>query len=99
MPRLLPAVAVLAVFLFGSALGGSASAQSLRTGPLVERWGGASWTQVAVPSGSNDDAWAVGGRSGGGYVMHWNGSAWAGKTKLDQSRELVAVAEISATEA
>jgi hypothetical protein len=73
---------------------------------LAEFWNGARWRTVhtvgpplpGVSALGADDAWAVGGRSGGGVVMHWNGSAWTVKTKLDKTRELVAVAEASPTD-
>jgi hypothetical protein len=85
VPRLIRAVVVLAVLLLGSALGGSASALSLRTGPLVEYWDGTSWAQVAVPSvgttGGLDavvapaaaDVWAFGSSR---IAVHWDGASW-----------------------
>ncbi len=81
VPRL-RVVVVLAVLL-GCALGGSASAQSLLVGPLVEHWDGSSWMQVAgVPSGpgltavvapSASDVWAFGTSR---VAVHWDGSSW-----------------------
>lgn len=73
---------------------------------LSEFWNGARWRIVhtvgpplaGVAALAADDAWSAGGRSGGGDVMQWNGSAWTVKTKLDKSRELVAVAEVSPTD-
>jgi hypothetical protein len=73
---------------------------------LAELWNGERW-RIVHPVGAPlagvsalgaDDAWAVGGVSGGGYVTHWNGSAWNLATKLDKSRELMAVAEVSPTD-
>jgi hypothetical protein len=81
--RLLRAVVVLAVLLLGSALGGSASARSTMTVPLVEHWDGTSWSQVAVPSiqygldavaaPSATDVWAFGVSQ---VAEHWNGTSW-----------------------
>lgn len=73
---------------------------------LAELWNGKRWRIVptigapltGVAARSANDAWAVGGRSGGGYVRHWNGSAWAVATKLDSSHQLLAVAEVSPTD-
>jgi hypothetical protein len=73
---------------------------------LAELWNGRRWRIVptigapltGVAARSTNDAWAVGGRSGGGYVRHWNGSAWTVATKLDGSHELFAVAEVSPTD-
>jgi hypothetical protein len=77
------AVVVLVVLLVGSALRGSASAQSLLVGPLVEHWDGSAWTQVAgVPSGpglnavvapSASDVWAFGTSR---IAVHWDGTSW-----------------------
>jgi len=82
-PRLIRAVAFFAVLLLGSALGGSASARSLTTGPLVEHFDGTSWTQVAVPSiqygldavvaPSATDVWAFGVSR---VALHWDGTSW-----------------------
>ena len=73
---------------------------------LVEFWNGARWRIVhtagppltGVSAVGADDAWAAGGPSGGGDVVHWNGRAWTVATKLDRSRELVAVAQVSPTD-
>lgn len=73
---------------------------------LAELWNGMRWRIVptigapltGVAARSANDAWAVGGRSGGGYVRHWNGSAWTVATKLDSSHQLLAVAEVSPTD-
>jgi hypothetical protein len=73
---------------------------------LSEFWNGARWRIVhtvgpplaGVAALCADDAWAAGGRSGGADVMQWNGSAWTVNAKLDKSRELVAVAEVSPTD-
>jgi hypothetical protein len=83
MPRLLRVVVVLAVFLLGSALGGSASAQSLVASPLVEHWDGTSWSQVAVPSSgaalgvvvapSATEVWAFGTSD---VALHRDGTSW-----------------------
>jgi hypothetical protein len=83
MPRLLRGVVVLAVFLLGSALGGSASAQSLVASPLVEHWDGTAWSQVAVPSSgaalgvvvapSATAVWAFGTSD---VALHWEGTSW-----------------------
>jgi hypothetical protein len=82
-PGVLRAVAVLVVLLVGLALGGSASARSLRVVPLVEHWNGTAWAQVAVPSGgsaldavvapSASDVWAFGPSR---IAVHWNGTSW-----------------------
>lgn len=82
-PRLIRTVACFAVLLLGLALGGSASAQSLATGPLVEHFDGTSWTQVAVPSiqygldavvaPSATDVWAFGVSR---VALHWDGTSW-----------------------
>jgi methylmalonyl-CoA mutase C-terminal domain len=61
---------------------------------LAEFWNGARWRIVhtagqpltGVSALGADDAWATGGRGGGGNVMQWNGSAWTVKTKLDKSQ-------------
>lgn len=83
LPRLARAFVFGAVLLLGSALGGSASAQSLRVVPLVEHWDGTSWTPAAVPSASTSldavvapaatDVWAFGPFA---VAMHWDGTAW-----------------------
>jgi len=83
VPRLLRAAVLLGLLLLGSALGGSASAQSLRVGPLVEHWDGTSWSQVAVPSiqygldavvaPSARDVWAFGVSR---VALHGDGTSW-----------------------
>jgi hypothetical protein len=82
-PRLIRAVAFFGVVLLGSALGGSASARSLITGPLVEHFDGTSWTQVTVPpiqygldavvAPSATDVWAFGVSR---VALHWDGTSW-----------------------
>ena len=74
---------VVIVLLLGLAVGGSASARSLRVGPLVEHWDGTSWAQVAVPSiqygldavvaPSATDVWAFGISR---IAEHWDGASW-----------------------
>jgi hypothetical protein len=76
-------VAILALLFLALALGGSAAARSLMTGPLVEHWDGTSWTQVAVPSvqygleavvaPSATDVWAFGLSR---VAEHWDGTSW-----------------------
>jgi hypothetical protein len=67
---------------------GSASNQ-----PLIEHWGGSSWSVVPSPSpdpspgtrnilvgvaaASATEAWAVGDTVTGGFFEHWNGSTWS----------------------
>lgn len=73
---------------------------------LAEFWNGAHWRIVhtvgspltGVAALGGDDAWAVGGRDSGGDVMHWNGSSWTVKMKLNSRRGLLAVAEASPTD-
>lgn len=83
MKLLIRAVAFSAVVLLGSAVGGSASARSLTTGPLVEHFDGTSWTQVtvrsiqygldAVVAPSATDVWAFGVSR---VALHWDGTSW-----------------------
>lgn len=73
---------------------------------LAEFWNGAKWRIVhtvgspltGVSALGAADAWAAGGRDSGGDVMQWNGTAWTVKTKLDQRRGLLALAEVSPTD-
>jgi hypothetical protein len=82
-PRVLRVVGIVVALLLGLALDGSASARSLRVGPLVEHWDGTSWAHVAVPSGGTGlntvvapaatDVWAFGSS---GVAVHWDGTSW-----------------------
>ena len=82
-PRVLRVVGIVVALLLGLALDGSASARSLRVGPLVEHWDGTSWAQVAVPSGGTGldtvvapaatDVWGFGSS---GVAVHWDGTSW-----------------------
>jgi hypothetical protein len=82
-PRILRAAPVLLVLVLGLALGGSASARSTVTVPLVEHWDGTAWSQVAVPSiqygldavvaPSATDVWAFGISR---VAEHWDGTSW-----------------------
>lgn len=75
--------ALVAVLLAGLTLGGSASARSATSYPLVEHWDGNAWSRVAVPSvqygldavvaPSATDVWAFGQTS---VAEHWNGTSW-----------------------
>ena len=70
---------------------GSSSVDGATPVPLIERWNGAAWEQVASPPGngalsgvvalSADDAWAVGGNSSGTgsptLIEHWDGTSWS----------------------
>lgn len=81
--RLIRAASFFAVVLLASALGGSASARSLMTGPLAEHFDGTAWTPVSVPSieygldvvvaPSATDVWAFGLSR---VALHWDGTAW-----------------------
>ena len=71
-------MAFFAVVLLGSALGGSASARSLTTGPLVEHFDGTSWSPVpsvgwayAVWGTAPTDVYAA-----SWAVLHYDGASW-----------------------
>jgi hypothetical protein len=82
--------------------------------PLIERWNGTSWRQVAAPTTpyalynlanvavSGTRAWAVGGggpvTSEGAATTYWNGSSWT-LSKGISGAELAGVTAISATNA
>lgn len=55
--------------------------------PLLERWDGSSWQEVALPARraneiegvaaiSEDDVWVAGNSRRGGRLLHWDGSGW-----------------------
>jgi hypothetical protein len=64
---------------------GSAARNGVQHAPLA-----------GVSAATAADVWAAGGMTGG-YVTHWNGSAWTIRTKLDYNDALTAVAEVSPT--
>jgi hypothetical protein len=58
----------------------------LERGAIIQRWNGRRWRIAWVSNrtislngvvASHGEAWAVGGRSGHPFLLHWNGKAWS----------------------
>ena len=96
------------------AVWGSSSTDVWVTGDSkkVWRWDGTMWNSVAPPSGglvgftdiwgsSASDIWFTVGASSivGGYIMHWDGSAWTKVFPVDKAGELTGVWANSASNA
>ena len=75
--------------------------------PVAEHWNGRTWRPVALPAGltgsiaaasapAANDVWAVGGL--GGFVLHYNGSAWSVVRRWKRPLEPTAVAAFSPTD-
>jgi hypothetical protein len=90
------------------AVGRTRNPFTFRTGTLIERWNGNSWTQVngfggggpdhalyGVAAVSPSDAWAVGDSGGLALIGRWNGSSWSAFPSPNVAARLFAVTAIS----
>jgi hypothetical protein len=81
---------------------GADAETALNTGtPLILRWNGTKWAEVAlsgvpgpgylasVSAASASDAWAVGTDASGAVVLHWNGTIWRKVSFPDSSTATV----------
>ncbi len=78
-------LALGAVFFLSAASPGYATTQACTSGPLIQHWDGAGWTQVASPGSdylaavgavTPTDVWAIGIPESGPSALHWNGVGW-----------------------